>query len=124
MEKMSHAEYIEQLRQEAGNIAVAAIAGELDVLDACWFLGPLLAQAELPAGDPDSSAIGEVCSELDCLPVGNTRELWSLEACERLAPQLESLKNWASPLAMAAIRSVAMRFGPNISFKADGFAAA
>ena len=111
MEKMSHAEYIEQLRQEAGNIAAAAIAGELGVLDACWFLGPLLAQAEVPAGDPDANAIGGVCSELDCLPVGTTRELWSLEAREKLAPQLESLKNWASPLAMPAIQSVAVRFG-------------
>ena len=111
MEKMSHAEYIDQLRQEAGNIAVAAVAGELDVLDACWFLGPLLAQAELPVGDHDARAIGEVCSELDCLPVGNMRELWSLEARERLAPQLESLKKWASPLAMPAIQSVAVRFG-------------
>jgi len=111
MEKMSHDQYIEQLRQEAGNVAVAATAGKLDVLDACWFLGPLLAQAELSAGDPDANAIGEVCSELDGLPVGNTRELWSLEARERLAPQLESLKNWASLLAMPAIRSVAVRFG-------------
>ena len=111
MEKMSHAEYIEQVRQEAGTVAAAAIAGELDVLDACWFLGPLLAQAELSARDPDAIAIGEICSELDGLPVGNTRELWSLEARERLAPQLESLKNWASPLAMPAIQSVAARFG-------------
>lgn len=111
MEKMSHDEYIEQLRLEAGGIATAALAGELDVLDACWFLGPLLAQAELPAGDADASAIGEVCSELDGLPVGNTRKLWSLEARERLRPQLESLKNWASPLAMPAIESVAVRFG-------------
>ena len=111
MEKMSHAEYIEQLRREAGSVAAAAIAGELDVLDACWFLGPLLAQAELPVGDPDTSAIGKVCLELDGLPVGNTRELWSLEARARLAPQLESLKSWASPLAMSAIQSVAVRFG-------------
>jgi hypothetical protein len=111
MEKMSHADYIEQLRQQAGSVAEAAIAGELDILDACWFLGPLLAQAELPAGDPDAGAIGEVCSELSGLPVGNTRELWSLEARAKLAPQLESLKNWASPLAMPAIKSVAVRFG-------------
>jgi len=111
MEKMSHAEYIEQLRHEAGNVAAAAVSGELDILDACWFLGPLLMQAELPAGDPDASAIGEVCSELDGLPVGSTRELWSHEARQRLAPQLESLRNWASPLAMQAIQSVAVRFG-------------
>lgn len=111
MEKTSHAEYVEQLRRKAGNVAVAAIAGDLDVLDACWFLGSLLAQAELPTGDPDARAIGEVCSELDGLPVGNTRELWSLEARKRLAPQLASLKNWASPLAMPAIHSVAARFG-------------
>lgn len=110
MEKMSHADYIQKLRQDAGIVAVAAIAGELDVLDACWFLAPLLAQAELPAEDLDASTIIEVCSELNGLPVGDTRELWSREARERLAPQLESLKNWASPLAMPAIRSVAMRF--------------
>jgi hypothetical protein len=111
MKKMSHAEYIEQLRQEAGSVAAAAVAGELDVLDACWFLGALLAQAELPAGDPDASAVGAICSELDGLPVGNTRELWSHEALEKLAPQLESLRNRASLLAMSSIQSIAMRFG-------------
>ncbi|TPG44811.1 hypothetical protein EAH75_19505 [Rhodanobacter glycinis] len=111
MEKMSHAEYIEQLQHEAGRVAVATVAGNLDILEACWVLGPLLAQAELAPGDPDAHAIGQVCSELDGLPVGEARALWSSLALERLAPELESLKRWALQLAMPAIQSVAARFG-------------
>jgi hypothetical protein len=111
MEKMSHAEYIQQLQHDAGRIAVATVAGNLDVLAACWSLGPLLSQAELAPGDPDANAIGQVCSELDGMPIGAARTLWSPQALERLAPELESLKNWALPLAMPAIRSVAVRFG-------------
>jgi hypothetical protein len=111
MEKMSRAEYIEQLQRDAGRVAVATIAGDLDVLEACWVLGPLLARAELAPGDPDANAIGQVCSELDGLPVGEARALWSSQALERLAPELASLKSWALPLAMPAIQSVASRFG-------------
>jgi hypothetical protein len=110
MEKMTHAEYIESLRREAGKIAAAASSGETAVLDACWALGPLLNQAELDPSDPDARSIQLVWSELDGLPLGELRAHWAPEALSRLAPQLESLTQWATPLAMPAIRSLASRF--------------
>lgn len=111
MEKMTHAEYIASLRHEAGEIAAAVTAGRISVLDGCWSLGPLLAQAELDLGDSDAQTIGLVCSELDGLPLGEARTHWAPEALECLAPQLESAAEWAASLAMPAIRSVALRFG-------------
>lgn len=111
MEKMTHAEYIESLRREAGQIATAVSSGRMSLLDGCWALGPLLAQAELEPDDPDADAIGSVCSELDGLPLGEFRAHWAPEALARLAPQLESITEWATPLAMPTIQSVARRFG-------------
>ena len=111
MEKMTHAEYIVSLRHEAGEIAAAVTAGRMCVLDGCWALGPLLAQAELDSGDSDAQTIALVCSELDGLPLGEARARWAPEALERLAPELESAAKWAVSLAMPAIQSVALRFG-------------
>jgi len=111
MEKMTHAEYIAGLREEAARLASLVLSGSMSLLDGCWLLGPLLAQAELGPGDPDAKAIGLVCSELDGLPVGPQRALWSAAALDRHAPELESLSNWASPLAIPALNNVAQRFG-------------
>jgi hypothetical protein len=110
MEKMTHAEYIADVRHRAGELAAAIVAGETDILDGCWALGPLLGQAELE-GDPDAEAIGVICSELDGLPVGSARGQWAPEALNRLAPQLESTAAWATRNAMPAIQSLAYRFG-------------
>ena len=83
----------------------------MSVLDGCWALGPLLAQAELEPGDSDAQTIGLVCSELDGLPLGEARAHWAPEALDRLAPQLESAAEWAASRAMPAIQSEALRFG-------------
>jgi hypothetical protein len=111
MEKMTHAEYITSLRQEAGRVAALVISGHMSLLDGCWALGPLLAQAELGPDDTDANAIGLVCSQLDGLPLEGFRDHWAPEALERLAPELESATGWATPLVMPAIQSVARRFG-------------
>ena len=110
MEKMAHAKYIADVRRRAGEIAVGIVAGETDILDGCWALGPLLGQAELE-GDPDAEAIGVICSELDGLPLGSARAQWAPEALNRLAPELESAAAWATRTAMPAIQSLAHRFG-------------
>ena len=111
MEKMTHAEYIADVRRRAGQLAAAIATGETDILDGCWVLGPLLGQAELEA-DPDAETISLVCSELDGLPLGSARANWAPDALSRLAPQLESTAAWARRTAMPAIQSVARRFGP------------
>ena len=110
MEKMTHAEYIADVRRRAGQLAIAIATGKTDILDGCWALGPLLGQAELN-DDPDAETIGLVCSELDGLPLGSARALWAPEALSRLAPQLESTAAWVTRTAMPAIKSVARRFG-------------
>ena len=110
MEKMTHAEYIADVRRRAGQLAAAMVSGETDILDGCWALGPLLDQADLEA-DPDAEAIGLICSELDGLPLGSARANWAPEALSRLAPQLDSAAVWARRTAMPAIQSVARRFG-------------
>jgi hypothetical protein len=110
MEKMTHAEYIADVRRRAGEIAAAIVAGETDILDGCWALGPLLNQAELE-NDPDAEAIGVIYSDLDSLPLGSARDHWAPEALNRLAPQLESAAAWATRTAMPAIQSLAHRFG-------------
>jgi hypothetical protein len=111
MEKMTHAEYITSLRREAGRVAALVISGHLSLLDGCWALGPLLAQAELDPDDTDAHAIGLICSELDGLPLGANRGHWAPEALERLAPELDLAMEWATPIAMPAMQSVARRFG-------------
>ena len=110
MERMTHAEYIADVRRRAGQLAAAIAIGETGILDGCWALGPLLDQAELN-GDPDAKAIGLVCSELDGLPLGSARAHWEPDALARLAPKLESAAAWATQTAMPAIQSVARRFG-------------
>ena len=110
MEKMTHAEYIADARRRVGQLAAAIAAGETDILDGCWALGPLLGQAEL-GGDPDAETIGLVCSELDGLPLGSARANWAPDALIHLAPQLDSAAAWVRRTAMPAIQSVAHRFG-------------
>jgi len=110
MAKMTHSEYIADVRSRAGQLAVAIVSGETDILDGCLALGPFLAQAELEA-DPDAEIIGLVCSELDGLPLGPARANWDPAALSRLAPELDSAAAWAKRTAMPAIQSVAHRFG-------------
>jgi hypothetical protein len=110
MAKMTHAEYIADVRSRAGQLAAAIAMGETDILDGCWALGPLLGQAELEA-DPDAKVIGLVCSELDGLPLGPARANWAPDALRRLAPQLDSAAAWTRRTAMPAIDSIARRFG-------------
>lgn len=109
MEKMTHAEYIADVRRRAGQLAAAIVSGEADILDGCWALGPLLGQAELEA-DPDAEVIGLVCSELEGLPLGSVRTNWAPDALSRVAPKLDSAAAWARRTAMPAIQSVARRF--------------
>jgi hypothetical protein len=111
MERLSHVECIQSVRLEAGRIAQAAVAGDVDILEACSALGPLLAQSELGPNDADSEIIDLVCSELDGLPIGKVRALWAPEALERLAPQMDSAKLWAISVAMPTLHSIALRFG-------------
>jgi hypothetical protein len=110
MEKMSHVEYVENLRRRAAAVASAAIAGELDVLEACLEIGPLLSGAELPPGDDRAKLINNICSELEPLPVGPVRAQWSLEALERLEPQVQAARLWVAPQAMPVFESVAQEF--------------
>jgi hypothetical protein len=110
MEKITHAEYIADVRRRIGDIAAAIVAGETNILDGSWALGPLLSQAQLE-GDPDAQALEVICSELDGLPLGPARAQWAPEALSLLAPKLESATAWATRTAMPAIQSLAHRFG-------------
>jgi hypothetical protein len=110
MEKMSHADYVEDLRRRAAAAASAAIAGQLDFLEACLEIGPLLSGAELPPGDDRAQLISCICSELESLPIGAVRAQWSPEALERLEPQLRAARLWAAQQAMPLFESLAMEF--------------
>jgi hypothetical protein len=110
MERMTHAQYIADVRRRVGQLAAAIVAGDVDILEGCCALEPLLGQAELK-GDPDVEAIAITCSELDGLPLESARHLWAPEALDRLKPQLETTTAWAKRTAMPAIRSLAHRLG-------------
>ena len=111
MERTSHGGYVEGLRRQAATIACAALAGQLDVLEACLQLLPSLAGAELPPGDSRVMLLSAVCSELDALPIGAVRSQWAPEALQQLEPQIQAARAWATPQVVPIFTSVAQDFG-------------
>ena len=111
MEKMSHAEYLDAVRRQAATVSAAALAGEVDVLEAALKVGRLLALAELPVEDGRERVLSAVCSELESLPIGPVREQWAPDALKALEPELQAARAWASPQVMPVFASVAQQFG-------------
>jgi hypothetical protein len=68
-------------RQRAREIAAAALAGRLTVLDAVRELFPL-SHTDAIVEEEDRTLIIAIDSETDDLPIGKVRELWAPDALE------------------------------------------
>ena len=108
---MSHHEYVTLCRSRAVEIASATIGGDIPVLLAPRLLADALSGADIPRDDADFRAVRMIDSELDALPIGKERELWSQEALERLAPEIQAAETWAAPQVYAACESIVRKFG-------------
>ena len=111
MERTSHAEYVASIRSQAGRLASAALARQVELLEACHELSALLARSDLSPDDPDAMVFSLICCETETLPIGAIRAHWAPGALESAQSEIDSAVMWATPLALPAFKSVAHRFG-------------
>ena len=70
-------------------------------------------------GDTDFSAFALIESETDSLPLERVRHLWSQNALDRLAPEIEAANTWARPIVASACKRLIERFASNNALKVD-----
>ncbi len=116
-DRLSHEDYVRDIRRKAADICAGILSGEVHPLVGCHSLASLRPELEVDPKDPDFAVFDLVSSETDALPVGEVRSHWAPEALAQLQPQIEASLVWALPQVLPACRSVAERFGPNISLK-------
>jgi hypothetical protein len=116
-DRLSHEDYVRDIRRKAADICAGILAGEVDLFVGCHSLASLRQDLEVDPKDPDFAVFDLVSSETDALPVGEVRSHWAPEALAQLQPQIEAFVRWASPQVLPACSSVVERFGPNISLK-------
>lgn len=114
-ERMTHEEYVLSVRSNAVRIAAGMLAGAVPILEGCHSLAALRWQVEVGERDPDFDLFVMLSSEIDALPVGQVRALWSAEALAQLEPEIQSAIEWATRYAVPACESIVRRFGCNES---------
>ena len=110
MERMSHLEYVQSVRSRIAGIAENVLAGEACVLQASHTLVGLLWEAELVESDDAFKTLRLVSSEIDHLPLGSVREHWAPEALAEIQPEIESTREWATPLVADACNALLLQF--------------
>ena len=110
-DRISHEDYVRLCRDRAAEIASAVLRGEVPILLAPRMLASALADSDVPRDDTDFVAFRMIDSEIDALTIGEERSLWSPEALERLAPEIDAATRWAAPLVRASCESIVHKFG-------------
>jgi hypothetical protein len=98
-------------RRRALSIARQILSGEEDVLLGARELSALRFAVGLPEDDPDFLRFVGIDSETDALPLGTVRSLWSREALEEKAAEIDRARRWAREIGQAALENVVRRFG-------------
>jgi hypothetical protein len=104
---------------EAVRVAKGILSGQIGVLEGCIPLSTV-ANRIVPDWwvDPDFVVFGGVASEIDALPLGSVREMWSSEALERKDVEVARYTQVVRERVMAACRSIVDRFGPHVAVDA------
>jgi hypothetical protein len=102
----------EALQQRIVAVARRILAGEVEVLEGARILAGLLAHLSVGDDDEDHRAFVLIDSEIDALPVGKVRELWSAQSLLELEPRIRDAQEWAMAIAGPHCRSLIKRFAP------------
>ncbi len=106
--QMSHQDFVDRKRHEAGDVARKMLSGEVDYLEGAIELSSLLRLAEL---DDTFTKFATVSSEIDSLPIGEVRRHWSQAALEKLQPEIEEATAWAKELSLSECERLAKEHG-------------
>lgn len=110
----------EQARSELVSLVEAMLAGRQSFLEgAPQVLALQRLVGGVSDGDPDFAVFALIGSETDSLPLERVRHLWSQNALDRLAPEIEAANTWARPIAETACKRLIERFAPSNSLKVE-----
>ena len=108
--KISHEDLIKGVRHRVGALAEGMLNGSIDYLEGSVELASLRFKVGVSEFDQDFLSFVGIASEIDHLPIGASREHWSPSALERLAPEIESTKEWAKEISLCHLKSLLERF--------------
>lgn len=109
-EHMSHEEYVATVRVRAAETARSMIDGNLSFLEGARVLSSLRHDAEVSDGDDDFMAFVVIDSETDDIPIGEVRQHWSIDALNKLDPEIKEAEEWARGVGFEACQSLVRRF--------------
>jgi hypothetical protein len=109
-EHMSHEEYVTTVKARAAEIARSMIDGNLGFLEGARVLSSLRHEAEISDDDVDFMVFVVIDSETDDLPIGEVRHHWSIEALDKLDPEIKEAEGWARGVGFEACQSLIRRF--------------
>jgi hypothetical protein len=109
-EHMSHEEYVATVRALAAETARSMIEGNLGFLEGARVLSSLRHEAEISDDDVDFMAFVVIDSETDGFPIGEVRKHWSIEALDKLDPEIKEAQEWARGVGFEACQSLILRF--------------
>ena len=108
--KMSKEQYIKSIRTHAVEVARNMLNGSANYLEGAIELSGLASEIGLAENDEDFDAFRVVASEVDHLPIGEPRLLWSKEALERYEPEIIKSIEWAKKYTLLNCHSIVDRF--------------
>jgi hypothetical protein len=98
-EKISHDEYVQSVRDQVVQIAMAMKNGEISYLVGARKLDALRHDASVKDDDADFMVFVVIASETDDFPLGTVRQHWDKDALDRLQPEIDGAKIWAKEQA-------------------------
>lgn len=107
---MTHDEYVASVRLRATTLAREMLDGKIPFLEGAIELSSLRFEAEVDVHDQDFMVFVVIDTETDSLPIGKSREHWSVDALERHKPDIEKATEWAKQIGVPACESLIRRF--------------
>ncbi|MBL0122806.1 MAG: DUF2489 domain-containing protein [Betaproteobacteria bacterium] len=86
-EKMTHDEYVAQVRMRVANVAQRMLDEKLSFIEGAREICALRDEVDVPQDDGDFAVFDLIESETDALPFGPVRKHWSPTALENLEPE-------------------------------------
>jgi prolyl-tRNA editing enzyme YbaK/EbsC (Cys-tRNA(Pro) deacylase) len=105
LSQVSAEEYFVAGLRELHQLCKATIEDGFSIIEAARAIPDLVKRLQLN-DKVDLKAFIVIESETDELPVGRFRELWDIEALNKLEPEIESAENWARMIGLAEINNI------------------
>jgi len=108
---MNHEEYIDSVRIKIGRTAQNMMNGTKNYLEGAIEISSLCHEAEVDINSEEFIVFRGISSEVDHLPIGEARKLWSKEALEKHEPEIQKSTSWAKETSLEQCNFLAKKYG-------------